>query len=338
MPEKSLPNYEVVPLCGDAVRVGVIQSRNKTVDLNNEKRDRKENLEHMCRLIDYAQGHGVRKDRMKDLLIFHEFPFTGWNGLLTREEQYRLAIDADGPEVEAVAKKAKEYQCYIEFGSYARHEGWPGHYVNTGFIVDREGKTILKNWKKRNLPGSGYSTPVFDVLDRFVEMYGWDAVFPVARTDIGNLSIMARSFEPETIRAFAIKGCEIFIHYMTGGYSYRFDVPAQCRTNQIYGVFVNQSAYAGDIRFEDDGAGGSAIFDSMGKVMAEAHSPMEMMISANIPIASFRKTHSIPALYKELYWHLWEEYESKYPPNSYLARLPQSKMDALEQLGKIARW
>ena len=33
------------------------------------------------------------------------------------------------------------------------------------------------------------SSTVYDVLDRYVEMYGWDAVLPVVRTDIGNISM-----------------------------------------------------------------------------------------------------------------------------------------------------
>ena len=339
MPEKPLPNYEVVPLRSDVTRVGVIQGRNKTADPSNPDLGKKENIEHMCWLIDHAQQYGVRPEMMKDLIVFHESPVQGWDGLFTREEQYALAIDANGWEVEKLGEKAKEYNCYIIFGStYTRHEGWPGHYANTGFLINPEGKIILKAWKTDNLPGMGWSSTIYDILDKFLEMYGWEAVFPVARTDIGNIAIFPATREPEIARAFAIKGTEILVRYMTNGRPFRFEVPALCYANRFYGVFVNQAVYEGDRRPADTDGGGTAVFDDTGKMIAEATSLHETIVSVNIPIATFRKTHSIPVVRKALFECVWAEYECKYPPNSYLDHLPKSKMDALEQLRKIARW
>jgi hypothetical protein len=125
---------------------------------------------------------------------------------------------------------------------------------------------------------------------------------------------------------------------MTNGLPYRFDVPAQCRTNRIYGVFLNQAAYDGDLRMEDTEAGGTAIFNDFGQVIAEATSHHETLVSANIPMAEYRKTHSIPIIRKDLFKKIWEDYECKVPPNTYLDSLPQNKMDQIERLKKVYRW
>lgn len=339
MPEKPLPNYEVVPLRRDKIRVGVIQSRNLHADPDNPGEIRRKNVERMCILIDNAQQFGLRKELLKDLLVFHEYPICGSDPLWPSSKQLAIAIKLDGPEVEALSKKAREYNCYIAFGAYVVHDGWDNFYVNTGILIDPNGKVILKNWKKRNMPGFAFNTTVFDVLDKFVEMYGSDEIFPVARTDIGNICITAEIWEPEIVRAFAMKGAEIFIRPMTGGLPERGDVPAECRINQMWGIFVNQSMYPCEDRFHDNGSGGSAVFDDMGRLISEASSNHETLVSATIPLAEYRKTHSIPIVRKELYKRVWDEYQTKYPPNQYLVDgVPKDKIDQIQRLKKIAKW
>lgn len=339
MPEKPLPNYEVVPLRQDNITVSVIQSRNLTADPDNPSEIKKKNVARMCVLIDNAQQFGYRKELLKDLLVFHETPISGSNVRWTSEKQHKIAITLDGPEIDALAKKAREYHCYIAFGAYAIHEGWEDYYVNTGLLIDPKGEIILKNWKKRNMPGSAFNTTVFDVLDRFVEMYGWDAIFPVARTDIGNICFTAEIWEPEIVRAFAIEGAEIFIRPMTGGLPERADVPAQCRMNRMWGIFVNQSMYLSGERFHDSASGGSAIFNDMGELVAEVSSCHETQVTATIPLAQYRRSHSVPIFRKELYQRIWEKYEGKYPPNQYLKDgLPKDKVDQIQRLKNIARW
>lgn len=339
MPEKPLPNYEVVPLRHDKIKVGVIQSRNLHADPDKPREIRRKNVERMCVLIDNAQQFGLRKEVLKDLLVFHEYPISGSDPLWPSSKQHAIAIKLDGPEVEALSQKAKEYNCYIAFGAYVIPEGWERFYVNTGILINPAGKIILKNWKKRNMPGFAFNTTVFDALDKFVEMYGWDEIFPVARTDIGNICFTAEIWEPEIVRAFAIKGAEIFIRPMTGGLPERGDVPAQCRMNQMWGIFANQSMYASEDRFHDNASGGSAVFNEMGHLVAEASSCHETLVSATIPLAEFRKTHSIPIIRKELYQKIWDGYQTKYPPNQYLKDgLPEDKADQIQRLKKIARW
>ena len=122
--------YDVVPLSKNTVSLGVVQSRVRGVRADNWKQDRQANLEHMLEQIDNAFHFGAGAD----ILFFHEFPITGWNAW-TREEILKFAIEIPGEETEAVARKAKEYGCYIVFGSYARDADWPNHVLSITTIV-----------------------------------------------------------------------------------------------------------------------------------------------------------------------------------------------------------
>lgn len=66
------------------------------------------------------------------------------------------------------------------------------HYFSASVIVGPQGTVIHKHWKAIRDPGRlEYATTVHDVLDEFVERYGWDAVWPVARTAL-DVSIQAQ--------------------------------------------------------------------------------------------------------------------------------------------------
>lgn len=345
MSENTLPNYEVVPLRSNEIAVAVVQSPFGTVDSQNPKKKIKENVEHMLWLIDQAQTNTYDPYSSawgfhKDLIVFHECPITGLNTKWSLEEELRIAIDVPGEETELIGKKAKEYNCYIALGLWpAKDKDWPGHFLYMGILIGPSGEIILKNWRRRNMTGLEFSTSVYDVLDEYVKKYGWDAVFPIARTDIGNIAFQPCLFEPEMTRALAIKGVEILIRYMTAGASIRFDVPVLCATNKIYGIFVNQSiSPKNEAFFEDMGAGGSAVFDESGRMIAEASSANETIVETMIPIAAFRKRHSIPVIRKELFERVYAEYVPKYQPNTFLQYLPKDIPDSIEHYRKIARW
>ena len=104
--------YPSVPLRRDMVIASVVQTR---VNGGKSEADIRRNLDYFLESIDIAQGNGPPND----LLLFHEFPITGFSEL-TREQHYNLAIEVPGPEIDAVAQKAKQYSCYIAFGTYAK--------------------------------------------------------------------------------------------------------------------------------------------------------------------------------------------------------------------------
>ena len=123
--------YPVVELRRDMIAVSVVQTRVQGVDGNNAARDVRRNLDYFLECIDIAQGYGGPSD----LLLFHEFPITGFSEW-TREQHYDIAIEIPGPEIEEVIKKARQYKCYIVFGTYAKDpENWPDHILHLMVMV-----------------------------------------------------------------------------------------------------------------------------------------------------------------------------------------------------------
>ena len=180
------------------------------------------------------------------------------------------------------------------------------------------------------------------VLDEYVKRYGWDAVFPVARTDIGNSAVIPEVGDPELARAYAIKGTEIMIRYMTGagaGYSRR-DLQAACQACKYYGLYVNNALhYINGVEI-DLGAGGSAIISPTGDIVEEAASNGETLVMGTIPIANYRAKHTIPEIPKDMLQHVYDEYVPRYPPNSYLTTksLPNSMVDGIRHYKSVANW
>jgi len=223
-----------------------------------------------------------------------------------------------------------------------------------GVIVGPNGDVIYKHWKLWNTPGLGFSSTVYDVLDEYVTKYGQDAIFPVARTDIGNIAVTACVKEPELIRASAMKGAEIVVRYMTAGgghystnpsrqrgggiHTFGIDLQAACIQNNIHGIFVNNAVSSQEDVIFDFGAGYSTIYNPDGNIIAQASSPNETIVSATIPMATYRKKHSIPRFYKELYAYLHQEYENKYPPSSFLKSLPDRWADAGPHFENVKNW
>ena len=211
--------YERAALRSDVVSVAAVQTRIRAVDGQTPGPGIRDNLAHMLDVIDKVQFFGGTKD----LLCFHEFPLQGWNPW-DRKELERVCIEVPGPETEAIAARARKYGCYIKFGAYVKDRDWPGHVLSITTIVGPNGEIVARDWKARNIVGvfpgiELVTTTIYNVLDRYVEMYGADAVIPVHRTDIGNLSTSSTQLEPELIRVMAIKGVEIVLRTASGGFS-----------------------------------------------------------------------------------------------------------------------
>lgn len=332
--------YARVPLRRDTVSVAAVQSRIRAVDGQAPSKGIRANLDHMLELVDKVQSFGGAKD----LLCFHEFPLQGWNPW-DRRELERLSIDIPGPETAAIAAKAKQYGCYIQFGAYARDRDWPGHVLSITSIVGPQGELVARDWKARNIVGvfpefELVTTTVYNVLDRFIEMYGADAVVPVHQTDIGNLATSSTQLEPELFRVMAMKGAEVLLRTASGGFE-REDIRMVSRYNRVYSVIVNNAVSPDNPGFLDDaggGAGGTAIFDPRGEPVAEADSKFEQDVVARLPMAQFRAAHRIPDIHMALYEDAFRAYQPRLAPALFSAYLPTDLRDAKRYLDREDRW
>ena len=336
----STGDYERVELIKPVIRLSVVQSRVRGVDVNRLKQTRQDNLNHMLQLIDAANNWGG----VKDLLLFHEFPITGYSNKWNRNDVLKLAIEIPGEETEAIGKKAKEYGCYIVFGSYAKDADWKNHVLSITTIIAPDGSVAAKHWKARNIKGvfgpgfELFTTTIYDVLDQYVEMYGWDEVIPVARTPIGNIATSSVQREPELFRAIAMKGAEIILRTASGGFN-SLDVQATSLYNGVYTAIVNNAVSPNNPGFLPDGnSGGSAIYDPDGKLIEEVNSVHESSVTATIPIAEFRASHYPPLVHMELYRPIFDQYVNRYPPNLFTDYQPKDTTDAARYLSDKAVW
>lgn len=337
--------YPTVELRRDMIVATVAQTRVSGVDGTNPGPDIRRNLDYFLECIDVAQV-----GMPSDLLLFHEFPITGFSEW-TREQHYNLALEVPGPEIEEVGKKAKQYKCYIVFGTYAKDpENWPGHILHLMVMMGPDGNVVAKHWKQRNVrgmfPGSEqYTSSIYDVYDRFVEMYGVDEVVPVVQTDIGNIAMSAVQFEPELFRCMAFKGAEIICRVATGGFEFD-DMRLTSYHNSVYTMIANNSVGAptggnGRRSYFDEasygGSGRSAIFGPRGVELAKA-GPFECKEFAMLPMAEFRKKHRIPDVHMDIYQPIFDQYRPRYDHSGYIDNVPQDKRAAFAQFVKNSRW
>jgi predicted amidohydrolase len=331
--------YAGADLAKDAWTLGVVQSRVMALNAAKPEPRKRENLQHMLDLIDFAQGYGGKKD----LLFFHEFPITGYSYEWGRKDALKIAIDIPGPETEALAKKAKQHDCWLVFGSYARDPDWPDHLLSITSVMDNQGRIVDKHWKARNIKGvfvgfELFTTTIHDALDRYVEMYGYDAVVPVTRTPLGNICTSSIQREPEYFRAMAMKGAEVILRTASGGFT-PADMQATSLYNGVYTAVCNNAASPGNgLYFEDAGGGGSAIYGPRGEELDAAPTAFETLVTARIPIKEFRARHRQPNIHTDLYLKEYETYRSRHAPNLFSSYLPTDGQDAKRFLADKSRW
>ena len=331
--------YAMVPLRKDALRVTAAQSIIRSVrDTRNPAKDMKANVDHLLDMVDAANGF----PGPQDLVCFHEQPIMGWQPW-TLDEALRVAIEVPGPETEALGKKAKQHSCYISFGTYAKDKDWPGHLLLNGILIGPEGNVVANHWKTNN--GRGFkpgwdifTTSIYDVLDRYREMYGEDAVLPIARTDIGNISCSVTPMQPDLMRAHTMKGMELRLSSSSGGYSLE-DAQMVSAYNRLWSVVVNQSLSPDQPGFpEFSGSGDTAIFGPNGRIVARARSFNEEFVSTVIPITEFRRTRSIPDVPIEMLMPVYSKYVPRNGPNAQASYVPKTSEEAAKHFISKRNW
>ncbi len=347
-----MADYETVPLAFDEIGVAAAQMNPVLVDSSNPSVGKRENLERLLFLCDRAQVAASAWPRGKtNLVVFPEFSITGYDFAWQTRDFLNVALDLEGEEIQAIGEKAKELDIYVAFASHIKEEDWPGHYFNCSLLVGPSGKLIHKHWKAHGIgPSFEFATTVHDVMDEFIERYGADAIWPVARTPIGNIATYTCSegFQPETARAFAFKGAEILCRCIGGGGHlnksgmYQLQFRADCASSDLYGVYSNGGSGVGSegVAGVDNGfGGGSMIVDFFGRVLNEAHDSREAIVFDKIPLAAHRQFRERPSLRSELYGKSYETTPGKYPANLYSDHgTPENAMAAVQLAAKHARF
>jgi len=239
----------------------------------------------------------------------------------------KACIDQDGPEYQALAKVAQTNDLFLSGNVYERDENFPGLYFQTSFIIDPAGDVILRY---RRLLSMFAPTP-HDVLDRYLELYGEDSLFPVVDTEIGRLACVASEeiLYPEICRALALRGAEIICHSSSEVSSPQRTPKntaklARAYENMVYIVSAN-SAGISNIPFPSGSTDGhSQVVDFHGAVLGEAGAGESMCGNGEIHLAQLRESRARPGMTNvlarqrlELFAKVYQG-ESVYPANTLL--------------------
>jgi predicted amidohydrolase len=231
-------------------------------------------------------GAGVR------LVVLPEYVLTGPPlGESLPEWAERAALDPDGAEYRRFGEIASDAGVYLAVNAYETDEHFPGVYFQGCVIFDDAGSVVLR-YRRLN---SMWSVTPHDVLDRYLEIYGEDSLFPVADTEIGRLAPIASEeiLYPEIARCFAVRGAEVFAHSsseISSALMSPKNVAKQARAqeNNAYVVSANTAGRYGTALPAASTDGSSKVVDFRGQVIAAAAEGPSMAAHADIDLNALR--------------------------------------------------
>ena len=219
----------------------------------------------------------------------------------------------DGAEYEQLGRIAQDNGVYLCSNAYERDPNFPELYFQSSVILDDSGNQILRYRRLISL----YAPSPHDVWDKYLDVYGIDGVFPVARTPLGRLSCIASEeiLYPEIARAMGLRGAEVFLHSTSEVGSPELtpkDIAKRARAleNMAYVVSANTAGISGvDIPL-GSADGMSKIVDDQGRVLSAAGTGESMAAYADLDIAGLRRRRLRPGM------------------GNFLSRLPQAAIKA----------
>ena len=262
------------------------------------------------------------------LVVLPEYLFTSYPGRIgIAEFADKAAIAPDGPEYAALGQVAAGLGIFIAGNAYETDAHFPGLYFQTSFVAAPDGDIVLR-YRRLN---SMYAVTPHDVWSKYLDIYGIEAVFPVAETAIGRLAAIASEeiLYPEIARAHALRGAEVFVHC-----SSEIGSPnpthkhlarrARAFENLAYVVSANTAGIAGTAMPLASADGNSAIVDWKGNVLAESNSGETFTAFGDIDIDSLRRARRKPGMTNYLSRQRLELFAAAYagqvqPANSLIA-------------------
>jgi len=207
------------------------------------------------------------------------------------EWQDKACLEMDGPIYELLGELAVDNKVFLSGNAYELDPNFPELYFQCSFIIDKEGKICLR-YRRLN---SMFAPTPHDVWDKYLEVYGLEAVFPVAKTEIGNLACIASEeiLYPEIARCLMMRGAEIFLHSSSEVASPQLTQKnvaklARAIENMAYVISANSAGIA-DIAIPFASTDrGSKVVNYEGLILAEASSGESMTANATIDLHALR--------------------------------------------------
>lgn len=234
------------------------------------------------------------------LVVLPEYVLTGFPmGDTVPDWTHKAAIDVDGPEYEALGAIAQKLDVFLAVNAYETDKHFPDMYFQACVILGPNGDVVLRYRRLHSL----YSPSPYDVWDAYLDAYGIDAVFPVARTEIGALAAVASEeiLYPELSRALAMRGAEVFVHSTSEVSSPQLTPKAIARRaraleNLTYIVSANSGGLNGNAIPGDSTNGGSEIIDFNGRTLAQAGTGQSMVAYSELDLEALRRERRRPGM------------------------------------------
>jgi len=285
------------------------------------------------------------------LVALPEFFLTGFPmGESVQEWSQKACLEVGGAEYEALGRIAQDNNIFLSGNVYELDEHFPGLYFQSSFIMDPSGAVVLR-YRRLN---SMYTATPHDVWDRYLDVYGLDGVFPVARTALGNLAMISSEeiLYPEMTRCLAMRGAEIILHSTCEIYSPQLTPKgvakiARAIENLVYVISTNTAGIGGISIPGGSADGGSKIIDYRGHVLAEAGPGESIVANAEIDLAALRRYRRRPGMDNLLSRQRFELYAESYrqfhfyPANTLINKAAdrthfiQTQQETIERLVKI---
>ncbi|WP_298468666.1 nitrilase-related carbon-nitrogen hydrolase [uncultured Erythrobacter sp.] len=234
------------------------------------------------------------------LVVLPEYLFTSYPGRISIPNfAARVGFAADGPEYEALGAVAQRLGMFLAGNAYETDEAFPDFYFQTCFIVAPSGDVVLRYRRLISM----FAPSPHDVWEAYLDKYGLEGVFPVARTEIGNLAAIASEeiLYPEIARALALRGAEVFCHSSSevgSPIATNKDIAKQARAfeNLAYVVSSNTAGISGTAMPLSSAEGNSQVVDWKGRVIAQSGDGETFTAFAPIDLGALREGRKTPAM------------------------------------------
>jgi predicted amidohydrolase len=234
------------------------------------------------------------------LVVLPEYLFTSYPGRISIPDfADKAAFEIDGPEYGALGKVAQDQGIFLAGNAYEADPHFPNLYFQTSFVIAPSGDVVLR-YRRLN---SMFAPTPHDVWSKYLDIYGLDGVFPVARTEIGNLAAIASEeiLYPEIARAHALRGAEIFVHSSSeigspNSTPKMIAKRARAFENIAYVVSANTAGISDTTLPRASADGNSMIVDYKGNILAESNSGETFTAFADIDLTALRAARRKPGM------------------------------------------
>lgn len=284
-------------------------------------------LASIRRIDEQIRGSLVLTGPSLKLVVLPEYFMTGYPvGDTIEGWADKVAIRQQGAEYEALSAVAQKHGIWLAGNAYEADPNFPDYYFQVCFIIGPDGDVLLRYHRLVSM----FAPTPHDVWDKYLELYGIDAVFPVVETKIGRLACCASEeiLFPEIVRAHALRGAEVILHPTSEISSPELtpkEIARRARAieNLVYVISANTAGLYGEGIPANSVDGMSKIVDYKGRVLVSASTGETMSANAEIDLLALRANRQKPGMPNyfarqrlELFAEAYRD--SVYPANSLL--------------------